>query len=246
MLKPVKRQSLSEQAFNQLRNDILGSGYKPGDRLPSERELCHLLKINRSSVREALKRLEQSRLIEVRHGHGSVVLDFRHSAGFDMLNHLVRQPENLNYLTARSITELRVMLCAEAAWLAGQRIQKQELDLLLDLVSQIETCEPDNLKKFQELDWEFLYTIARSSENIAMLLLFNSIKDTYFKLRFFFTAMFTQTMASRHLYRRIYNALKARQADTAKVLCKQLIEQGNRSFLEAYNTDRLTQNEATL
>jgi GntR family transcriptional regulator, transcriptional repressor for pyruvate dehydrogenase complex len=89
MLKPVERQNLSNQVFEQLRDTILSEEYSPGERLPSERELCDILKINRSSVREALKRLEEARLIRIRHGEGSVVQDFRNNAGFDLLRHLV-------------------------------------------------------------------------------------------------------------------------------------------------------------
>ena len=63
MLKPVARTKLSDQVFTQLRDKILSSEYPPGERLPSERELCASLDVNRSSVREALKRLEHARLI---------------------------------------------------------------------------------------------------------------------------------------------------------------------------------------
>ena len=74
MLKPVARTNLSDQVFDQLRDKILAGEYEPGQRLPSERLLCESLEVNRSSVREALKRLEHVRLISTRQGGGSRVL----------------------------------------------------------------------------------------------------------------------------------------------------------------------------
>jgi GntR family transcriptional regulator, transcriptional repressor for pyruvate dehydrogenase complex len=235
MLKPIKRQNLSDQVFHQLRSDILNQTYLPGERLPSERELCDILKINRSSVREALKRLEQARLIEIRQGRGAVVLDFRYSSGFELLGHLLSQTDKLNFLTARSIAEFRELLCGEAARLAAFRIQNEELACLEAIVLQIESCNPADLEQMQRLDWEFIYTIVRASENLAFLLLFNSVKDAYFELRNFFACMFTATVGDRGAYRSILNALGISDGETACRLCRGLIEKGNRCFLQAYS-----------
>jgi len=115
MPKSSKRANLSRQVFERLRRRILSGKYKPGHRLPSERELCDILDVNRSSVREALKRLEQARLIEIRHGGGSEVLDFRTSAGFDLLPDLLVVAGHLNHIVLRSIFEYRTLICSEIA-----------------------------------------------------------------------------------------------------------------------------------
>jgi GntR family transcriptional repressor for pyruvate dehydrogenase complex len=54
-LTPIKRSLLYESAVDQIRSLILADNYKPGDRLPSERELAEKLSIGRPSVREALR-----------------------------------------------------------------------------------------------------------------------------------------------------------------------------------------------
>lgn len=61
----------------QLRAMIEHDGLKPGDRLPSERELSERLGVGRSSVREALRALELLGLIETRRGEGTFMRDFR-------------------------------------------------------------------------------------------------------------------------------------------------------------------------
>lgn len=52
---------------------ILRSGLKPGDPIPTEAELCQVLGVSRSSVREAVRTLATLDIVEVRHGHGTVV-----------------------------------------------------------------------------------------------------------------------------------------------------------------------------
>lgn len=76
MLKPVRRQSLSDAVFDQLRDRIVSGAMRAGDPLPAERALCEALGVNRGAVREALKRLAQARLVAVQHGGASRVLDF--------------------------------------------------------------------------------------------------------------------------------------------------------------------------
>src|SRR5438067_3426093 len=78
---PLSRTSVPDQVFAQLREAILLGRYRPGERLPPQRALAAELEVNMASVREALKRLEQLRLVEVRHGDATRVLDWRRSGG---------------------------------------------------------------------------------------------------------------------------------------------------------------------
>ena len=71
----VERRSLSEAVFEQLRGGILTGELEAGSSLPAERELAVELGVNRSAVREALKRLQQLRLVAIRQGESTRVLD---------------------------------------------------------------------------------------------------------------------------------------------------------------------------
>ncbi|MDO5641536.1 MAG: GntR family transcriptional regulator [Paracoccus sp. (in: a-proteobacteria)] len=57
----------------QIKRLILRNGLRPGDGIPTEAELCHELGVSRSSVREAIRTLATLDIVEVRHGHGTVV-----------------------------------------------------------------------------------------------------------------------------------------------------------------------------
>src|ERR1700754_4028223 len=64
----IPRTSAPDQVFRRLVAGVLSGRYAPGERLPSQRTLAADLGVNMATVREAVKRLEQLRLAEPRHG----------------------------------------------------------------------------------------------------------------------------------------------------------------------------------
>lgn len=234
MLKPIDRMVLSSQVFEQLKGEILTKRYLPGQQLPPERELCEILKVNRSSVREALKRLEQARLVEIRQGEGCMVLDFRTSAGFDLLADFLVLGGKINDIAIRSIFEFRLLICPEIARLAAMRIQDPDLAELGRIVKEIEACPEQDARKFQSLDFEFLYAMVQASENLAHIFIINSTKEVYFAYQEFFTVMYLGTMGKRGIYRQVYDAISAHDQERAKQLYRELVEDHSRIFFERY------------
>lgn len=234
VLTTVERSKLSDQVFRQLRDGILSEKIRKGERLPPERELCDVLKVNRSSVREALKRLEQVRLIETRHGEGSIVLDFRLNAGFDLIGDLIMPAGEINAVAIRSIFEFRSLIGPEIARLAALRIEETELADIERIVERIEECPEDDVVTFQGLDFEFHYAMARAGGNLALVLILNSAKDVYFAYRDFFAVLFEEVADLRGSYRAIYDALRAHDEARSESLCRVLIERGNGAFWERF------------
>src|SRR5918994_898193 len=73
----LSRSSLPDQVFHRLAADVLAGRFAPGERLPTQRALAASLGVNMASVREGIKRLEQLKLVEVRHGDAMRVRDWR-------------------------------------------------------------------------------------------------------------------------------------------------------------------------
>src|SRR5574339_565823 len=75
MLKPARseRKTLTEVAQQELRKAITEGVYRPGSQLPTEAELCAMLGVSRTVVREALRMLEDDGLVARRHGVGTFV-----------------------------------------------------------------------------------------------------------------------------------------------------------------------------
>lgn len=75
MLKSAKaeRKTLTEIALKELRQAIVGGTFRPGSQLPTEAELCEVLGVSRTVVREALRVLEDDGFVVRRHGVGTFV-----------------------------------------------------------------------------------------------------------------------------------------------------------------------------
>ena len=87
--KPIKQQKIAEQIAAVLRDAIIKGTYRTGEPLPSERELATQFAVNRSSVREAIHRLEGWGLVNIRQGGGTMVRDVLASAGLQVLPYLL-------------------------------------------------------------------------------------------------------------------------------------------------------------
>src|SRR5215218_6453472 len=70
-----ERKTLTQIAQQELRQAIIGGTFRPGSQLPTEAELCEMLGVSRTVVREALRVLEEDGLVTRRHGVGTFVRD---------------------------------------------------------------------------------------------------------------------------------------------------------------------------
>src|SRR2546423_12066320 len=89
------------RVFSQLVEDVLSGRYEPGEKLPTQRALAAELDVNMASVREAVKRLEQLGVVEVRHGDAMRVTDWRTSGGLDVIAHLLFAARGARHPKAR-------------------------------------------------------------------------------------------------------------------------------------------------
>ncbi|MGA8258552.1 MAG: GntR family transcriptional regulator, partial [Nocardioides sp.] len=120
-LRPVLRRSVTDDVFDQVLAEVVDGSIGAGEQLPSERRLAEVLGVSRPAVREALQRMAQTRLVEVRHGGATTVRDFSRSAGLDLLPQLLVRDGQLNPAVARSIVEARLAVGPSVAALAAER-----------------------------------------------------------------------------------------------------------------------------
>jgi DNA-binding FadR family transcriptional regulator len=174
----VSKQSLSDAVFDQLRSRILNEELQAGEDLPSERVLCELLSVNRSAVREAIKRLQQAGLVEVRHGGATQVLDYRQEAGPDLLsNLLVNTSGGIQVDVARSVVRMRQVLSPEIAADAASQQDPAVAESLTAICTRM--AASDDVLTLQLLAFEFWDVLVDASKNIAYRLAMNSLRKTY-------------------------------------------------------------------
>ena len=125
MPSAIKRSLVSDQVFRALSEEILTGRYAPGEKLPTQRALAAELGVNMASVREAVKRLEQLNLVEVRHGDAMRVSDWRTDGGLDVVAHLLFAAGGVDGTTLAALLEARRLMLAEAARLAARAAQRR-------------------------------------------------------------------------------------------------------------------------
>ena len=152
-----RRLRLGDQVAGLLLAAIRLHEYLPGQRLPTERELCLRLGVNRMAVREGLRWLENQQYIEIRRGkYGGA---FVSQPGRDLVLERVRtRAEQM-----RQLFEYRSVVEPFACALAAERITPSELERLGALVSA-EADEPIRAKR-RALDEELHQIIADSARN---------------------------------------------------------------------------------
>src|SRR5919199_714686 len=72
-IEPIKRVKLYKEVAARIRDLIAAGELKPGEALPSERKLAEQFRVGRAVIREAIRQLEISGLVESRHGGGNYV-----------------------------------------------------------------------------------------------------------------------------------------------------------------------------
>ncbi len=232
-LTPVRKQSISDAVFEQLRNQIVSGAMVAGSRLPAERLLCEALAVNRGSVREALKRLQQSRLVSVRHGGTSHVLDYRATAGLDLLPELIVTPTGrFDTRVVRAIVEMRSALAPDIARLAAERAQPAHLDALERVAAAMEERTGD-LPTLQGLAADFWSHLVDASDNLAYRLAYNSLRATYDQCRELFTQVMAEEIGDVGRYRAIAAAVRGRDAQAADALARELIRRGEHAIKAA-------------
>lgn len=179
VLTPIRRQSLSDAVFEQLKTQIVRGEMPAGQPLLAERALCAALGVNRGALREALKRLEQAGLVNIQHGGGSRVSDFLSTAGLELLPDLLFGPDGQVHTgTARSVMEMRGTLATDVARRAAQRRTPAQLATLKACVNKMGQRQ-DDLPALQHLAMDFWASLVAASENVAYRLAFNSLARTY-------------------------------------------------------------------
>jgi GntR family transcriptional repressor for pyruvate dehydrogenase complex len=229
----VARSSLPEQVFRQLVAAVLDGRYAPGDRLPPQRALAADLGVNMASLREGIKRLEQLRLVDVKHGDAMRVQDWRAHSGLDVLAYAVTVDPALT----GALFEARRLLLVESARLAADRRGRAHERTLDELAEAFATAEDDAAA--QLVDLAFMATIIDAAGNLVFTLILNSIRELYLGHLERFRPIVTGREELAPLYRRAARAIAAGDGGRAAAAVTRLATAQEQRMLDANAEDGL-------
>ena len=215
----VQRSSLPDQVFRELVGAVLDGRYAPGERLPAQRALAADLGVNMASLREGIKRLEQLRLIEVRHGDAMRVTDWKVNGGLDVLAYAAMTDPALT----RAVFEARRLLLREAARLAASRRTDGQAETLRGLAGAFAAASDDTAA--QAIDLGFMATVIDAAGNLVFTLILNSIRELYAEHLERFRAIVADRAALAPLYAAAADAITTGDADATAVAVDRLAAQ---------------------
>ena len=196
------KERISDRVISEIEVQILEGSLKPGDQLPSERELAMEMGVSRPTIREAINTLCTKGLLQTRHGGGTVVTD---------------------------ILDFRDMLESQAACLAAERATEADLENLEKAYIKVSKAYADGeLLEMVTADVEFHQTIAEASHNVlighlsaTLLKLINSHVTKNLK---YLNNRPKDKMRLEAQHLGIWNAIKNRQPQKALEISREHIE----------------------
>ena len=216
-LKRVSRVSVSDEIVDQLIDLISRGVLKPGQRMPSEKQLSQQFGVGRTSVREALRSLSATGIVESRPGEGNFVSEDNSK----YLEKTLQWGLLLDRKVLEDLIETRLMLESHTSFLAAQKASRKDLNEISSTIERMEelTADPD---EYLEFDLRFHLAIAQATQNSILRQLLSMTRGY---LQVWIKETLSETPASESgsraklsiaEHRKIFLALEQRKADQAR------------------------------
>lgn len=172
--RKVNKENISDQIIFQIKELIAKGIFKPGDMLPSERELAVKLGVSRLPLREALKTLQFINVIESKPGSGYIVKDLKVVNLLDVLDEASEPGQNI----LNDLKEIRMTIEVKAVELACFRKTERDLERMREAIKEMENEIKHDPEKLIEGSIKFHNAILKASHNklfIAILAYFSDV-----------------------------------------------------------------------
>jgi len=203
----------AEQVVAFVRDLINRRRLRPGDRLPTERDLARQIRLSRPTVRAGLRALAAMGVVRSRHGSGTYIPEGPPALASEPLSFLAA----LHGFTREQMYEARRLLEVGAAGLAAERATPEQIASLAEEVASLFATMHDP-SHFLVHDIDFHRTVAAASGNPIVSSLVEMVSALYYDRR----RQTARQASDRDLrdaaeaHRRIYRAIRARDPASAR------------------------------
>ena len=237
--QPIQPEKLSSAVIRQIELLILRGILRPGDRLPSERDLAERLAVSRPSLRDAIADLQSRGLLTRRAGSGIFVAEVLGSAFSPALVQLLGSHDEAvdDYITFRRDME---GLAAERAARLGSDLDLKVIDAAYHRMADARST--NNSTRDADLDAAFHMAIIEASHNVVMLHMMRSMYDLLRHGVFYNRAqMFEQATTQGDLldqHKAINDAIQARDGHAARTAIERHLDYVKAAYVEQRKSDR--------
>jgi GntR family transcriptional repressor for pyruvate dehydrogenase complex len=227
---PIEKIKASEQIVEMIIKYILEGGIRSGEKLPPERTLASEFNVNRTTLREALKKLEHLKLIRIRQGQGATVDDYQ-NASIEILFYLLSVKGEIDLTILENILEARELFATDVARLAAKRAEKKDIDQIEALMNElVVSTDP---AKLQLLDFEFFRLLSLASKNLVYILLMNMLKTIHEKNLHLFLPLTHDV--NTEIQQEIFEAVKNKDEKKAAEKAREFLNAG-RELIKFFQT----------
>jgi GntR family transcriptional regulator, transcriptional repressor for pyruvate dehydrogenase complex len=214
----VRRNRVYEEVARQIER-LIRQKLKPGDKLPSERELAETLRVSRSSIRDAIRGLELSGLVEPRQGSGTIVREVSANSEANPFASALKRRQEL----VSELLDFRKMLEPPLAARAATHASPEEISEMEEILRRQEEKHLRGDAAVAE-DAEFHYNVALASGNSVVLKVIDILMDLLRDTRARHLQVGGRSQRSLDGHRRILAAIKQHDSEAAKTAMRRHIE----------------------
>jgi len=219
-IEAIQKTKVYEEVAAQLERLMLDGAFRPGDKLPPERELAEKFGVSRSTVREAIRSLELKGFVEPRPGEGTLVLTPSLDSLLNPLASVLGQKREL----VAELLDVRMMIEPPLAARAAQHAEVEDVRHLEQILERHRERVTRQEVAIEE-DSEFHYTIARAAKNSVILKVLDMMMDILRESREQSLQVEGRRERSLAGHRRIFNAIKRHDAVAAEAAMRQHLEE---------------------
>lgn len=229
----VESRSLSDAVFEQLQEQILSGELAPGTALPAERTLCARFGVNRAALREALKRLQQLRLVSIRQGGATRVLDPAEHGGPELLVAMVFDRRGrVRPKVVRSLFELRCAIGPDIARLAAERRGETHVQALRDILAEMDG-ERGDMPALERSNLRLWRVLVEASDNLAYQLMFNTMAQVWSEVIDLVAPILADELSDRAAYLALVRAVEGQKPAAAERAGRRLLTRGASAVIAA-------------
>lgn len=223
----LESKSLKDHFIERFEALVLSGDYKPGEKIPPERDLAIQLGISRPVVHDGLVDLAAKGLVKVIPRKGSFISDFRNEGSLALLESIVRYSGGKISTEIRdSLLEMRILFECENAKLAARRADTFAIEVLEKALFDETTINMQDAPTVAEVDFRFHHGVAVASGNMIYPLIMNSFRNVYYSILEEFYRYATNTDRLFSLHKELVLSIKIKDEAEAERIMREILVMG--------------------
>lgn len=208
-------ETLTNRIQAEIEKSILQKKFLPGDKLPTEKEMCEMFGVSRTALREALQMLSIQGLITIRKGSGIYVSEYNSDNAVKPMSQYLQM--NLDDALILQVVEVRKMFEPQIAWMAARNRDETDVKLLEKNVSDLKKSDRYDSEHQGQIDQSFHLKICEATKNPIISLQMDPIFRLMPRIRtIVYNTVDTALSEAVEFHEQIFAAIRDQDSDGAR------------------------------